>query len=75
MTRSVLRFVQHRITQRPGTDVTFEAECLAYECGWTATASTDGAAVDVECMGHTGRTGHAGFRRLCTSFAHVERVE
>lgn len=75
MTRSIVRFVKHRITQHPDTDVTFEAECLAYECGWKASPSADGAAVDIECMSHTGRTGHEGFRRLCTSFALVERAE
>ncbi|MEU9175167.1 hypothetical protein AB0H86_15325 [Streptomyces sp. NPDC050997] len=53
--------------------MTFEAECL--KCEWQATPSTDGAAVDVECMGHTGRTEHQGFRRICTSFALVERIE
>jgi hypothetical protein len=73
VTRSILRYVQHRITKHRGTDVTFEAECL--KCDWTATPSTDGAAVDIECMGHTGRTRHQGFRRVCTSFAMVERVE
>lgn len=71
--RTVLRYVRHRITQHPDTDVTFEAECL--RCEWTATPSTDGAAVDVECMSHTGRTGHGGFRRICTSFAMVVRDE
>ncbi|WP_282699470.1 hypothetical protein [Streptomyces sp. CC219B] len=71
--RTVLRYVRHRITQHPDTDVTFEAECLL--CEWTATPSTDGAAVDVECMSHTGRTGHGGFRRICTSFAMVVRDE
>ncbi|MGP9018956.1 DUF7848 domain-containing protein [Streptomyces sp. BR1] len=71
--RSVLRYVEHRIAQHPGTDVTFEAERLG--CDWQAVASTDGAAVDVECMSHTGRSGHPGFRRVCTSFARVERAE
>ncbi|MGW3422113.1 DUF7848 domain-containing protein [Streptomyces phaeochromogenes] len=71
--RSVLRYVQHRITQRPNTEATFAAECLA--CEWRATPSADGAVVDVECMAHTGRTGHGGFRRGCTSFALVERIE
>lgn len=28
MARTVLRFVTHRITQHPDTDVTYEAECL-----------------------------------------------
>ncbi|MFJ5862929.1 hypothetical protein ACIQEY_00720 [Streptomyces parvus] len=71
----MLRFVEHRITQHPDTDATFEAECLACPCGWSAQPSTDGAAVDVECMSHTGRTGHASFRRMCTSFALVVRTE
>ncbi len=75
MSRSVLRYVEHRIAQHPGTDVTFEAECLAYECGWSAQPSMEGAAVDVECMSHTGRTGHGSFRRMCTSFALVVRTE
>ncbi|MGW1941437.1 DUF7848 domain-containing protein [Streptomyces goshikiensis] len=73
MARSVMRYVTHRIAQHPDTDITFEAECL--KCEWKATPSTDGAAVDVECMSHTGRTGHAKFRRLCTSFALVRRAE
>ncbi|WP_330246119.1 hypothetical protein OHA33_25550 [Streptomyces sp. NBC_00562] len=72
MTRAVLRYVEHRITQYPNTDVTFEAECL--RCEWQATPSPDGAAVDVECMCHTGRCGHEGFRRICTSFAMVVRA-
>lgn len=75
MTRAVLRYVTHRITQHPDTDVTFEAECLSYGCEWTAQPTQDGAAVDIACMGHTGRSGHRGFRRLCTSFAFVVRAE
>ncbi|MFJ6612500.1 hypothetical protein ACIQPT_19740 [Streptomyces sp. NPDC091289] len=55
--------------------MTFEAECLTHGCDWKAAPSTDGAAVDVECMSHTGRSSHAGFRRLCTAFAMVERIE
>jgi hypothetical protein len=67
-----MRYVTHRIAQHPDTDVTFEAECL--KCDWQATPSEDGAAVDVECMSHTGRTRHSGFWRTCTSFAMVTRV-
>ncbi|MGW3082865.1 DUF7848 domain-containing protein [Streptomyces sp. NPDC001110] len=73
MTRAVLRYVTHRITQHPDTDVTFEAECL--HCEWTAHPSEDGATVDIECMGHTGRSGHKGFRRVCTSFAIPRQSE
>ncbi len=71
--RGVLRYVLHRITEHPDTDVTYEAECL--HCKWTAQPSTDGAAVDVDCMGHTGRSNHKGFRRVRTSFAMVVRAE
>ncbi|WP_093599566.1 DUF7848 domain-containing protein [Streptomyces griseoaurantiacus] len=73
MTRSVLRYVKHRIAQQPDTCMTFGAECMT--CEWKAKPSTDGATVDVECMNHTGRAGHASFRRLCTSLALVERAE
>ncbi|MFF0205136.1 hypothetical protein [Streptomyces sp. NPDC005017] len=73
MARKVLRFVTHRITQHPDTDVTYEAECL--HCKWRAEPSTDSAAVDVACMSHTGRSSHRGFRRLCTAFAMVVRAE
>ncbi|MFJ2783308.1 MULTISPECIES: hypothetical protein [unclassified Streptomyces] len=73
MSRSVLRYVQHRITEHPDTDVTFEAECL--HCKWSARPSTDSAAVDEECMTHTGRSNHKGFRRVRTSFAMVVRAE
>lgn len=72
-TREVLRFVQHRITQHPDTDVTYEAECL--RCAWKATPSTDGGAVDVECMGHAGVSNHRGFRRIVTGFAYVVRAD
>ncbi|WP_455908541.1 DUF7848 domain-containing protein [Streptomyces massasporeus] len=68
-----MRYVKHRITQQPDTDATFAAECMT--CDWKATPSTEGARVDIECMSHTGRTGHATFRRLCTSFVLVERAE
>ncbi|MGW2968122.1 DUF7848 domain-containing protein [Streptomyces mirabilis] len=44
-------------------------------CKWTATPSTESASVDVECLSHTGRSGHAGFRRIRTSFAMVVRAE
>jgi len=73
MTRSVLRYVTHRITQHPDTDVTYEAECL--RCDWKAGPSEDGAAVDLECMRRTGRAGHQSFRRVCTSLALVVRAE
>ncbi|WP_338674029.1 hypothetical protein V1460_13875 [Streptomyces sp. SCSIO 30461] len=71
--KTAMRYVMHRITEHPDTDVTFEAECL--HCKWKATPSTESASVDVECMNHTDRSGHAGFRRVRTSFAMVVRAE
>jgi hypothetical protein len=71
--RAVYRYVLHKITEHPDTDVTYESECLW--CDWTATPSEDPAAVDIECMSHSGRSGHMSFRRLRTSFAMVVRAE
>ncbi len=69
----VMRLVRHRITEHPDTGVTFGAECL--HCGWKTTSADDSTSVDVECMNHTGRSDHACFRRLRTSFAMVVRAE
>ncbi|GAA1915227.1 hypothetical protein [Streptantibioticus ferralitis] len=71
--KAVLRYALHKITRHPGTDVTFEAECL--RCDWTAEPGDDSAPVDIACMSHTGLTGHDGFRRICTSFAIVVRAD
>ncbi|WP_308296055.1 hypothetical protein [Streptomyces sp. ISL-96] len=71
--KAAMRYVVHRITEHPDTDVSFGAECL--HCKWKATPADDSAAVDVECMTHTGRSGHAAFRRIRTSFAMVVRAE
>ncbi|WP_455680072.1 DUF7848 domain-containing protein [Streptomyces celluloflavus] len=67
--KSIFRHTLHKIEQHPGAGVTFEAECLW--CEWKAGPSTGGAAVDFAWMSHTGRSGHSGFRRVCTSFAMV----
>lgn len=71
--RTAMRYVMHRIAEHPDAGVTFEAERL--HCGWKATPTDDSAPVEVECMNHTGRSGHAGFRRIRTSFAMVVRTE
>jgi hypothetical protein len=71
--RKVYRYVSHTITAHPNTDVTFEAECLC--CDWRDVQGDDSEPVDRACMEHTGLTGHAGFRRICTSFALVTRDE
>ncbi|MFJ3800209.1 hypothetical protein ACIPSJ_28510 [Streptomyces sp. NPDC090088] len=71
--RTAMRYVMHRITEHPDTGVTFEAECL--HCGGKSTPAGDSAPVDTACLSHTGRSGHAGFRRTRTSFAMVVRAE
>ncbi|WP_443041501.1 DUF7848 domain-containing protein [Streptomyces sp. B21-083] len=55
--------------------VTFKVPPECPHCGWKATPTDDSAPVDVACMNHTGRSGHAGFRRVRTSFAMVVRAE
>ncbi|MFE2070496.1 hypothetical protein ACFXDH_50455 [Streptomyces sp. NPDC059467] len=71
--RAGMRYVVHMIAEHPDAGVTFEAECL--HCGWKATPADAPAPIDVECMSHTGRSSHAGFRRIRTSFAMVVRAE
>lgn len=71
--RAAWRYIQQRISEHPDTDITYEAECLW--CDWQAMPSTDSAAVDVNCMSHTGRSGHRSFRRIRTSFAIVVRAQ
>ncbi|WP_438271408.1 DUF7848 domain-containing protein [Streptomyces anulatus] len=71
--RAADRYVLHQIAEHPDAKVTFEPECLW--CDWQAKPSTDPEPVDVECMSHTGRSGHKSFRRLRTSFAMVVRAE
>ncbi|WP_443061019.1 DUF7848 domain-containing protein [Streptomyces sp. NBC_00464] len=50
--RAAYRYVLHKITEHPDTEVTFEAECLW--CDWKSTPATDPEPVDVECISHTG---------------------
>ncbi|WP_269853524.1 DUF7848 domain-containing protein [Streptomyces sp. RPT161] len=69
----VYRFVDHTITEHPDTDVTLEAQCL--HCADESGPQTATEPVDIWCLRHAGRTGHAGFRRLRTSFAMVVRNE
>ncbi|WP_327169062.1 hypothetical protein [Streptomyces subrutilus] len=71
---TVLRFVQHRIISHPRGEVTVSAQCLDGDCGWSALPNPDVASVDVECMAHTGRTGHPTFARRYEDVALVERV-
>lgn len=69
-----MRYVQHRIRNHPEGEITASAQCLAPDCAWTALPTADVAAVDVACMGHTGRTAHPTFARTYEYVALVERV-
>ncbi|MEV7525541.1 hypothetical protein [Streptomyces sp. NPDC091371] len=68
---TVLRFVTHRIISHPAGGVTVSAQCLDAGCGWTAGPVADVAQVDVDCMSHTGRTGHPTFARKYEDVALV----
>ncbi|MGW0362663.1 DUF7848 domain-containing protein [Streptomyces sp. NPDC002990] len=71
---TLLRYVTHRIVSHPQGEVTVSAQCLDGACGWTAGPITDVASVDVDCMAHTGLTGHPTFARRYEDVALVERV-
>ncbi|MGW7140266.1 DUF7848 domain-containing protein [Streptomyces xanthophaeus] len=72
---TVLRYVEHRIASHPSGEITVSAQCLDGACGWTAGPVADAAQVDVDCMSHTGRTGHPTFARKYEDVALVARVE
>lgn len=71
--KAALRFVTHRITRHPDSEPTFTARCLKPDCGWSVAPTSDGERADVDCMEHTGRTGHAIFARTCETVAVVVR--
>lgn len=71
---TLLRFVQHRIISHPDGEVTVSAQCLDGACGWVAGPIADVAQVDIDCMAHTGRTGHPTFARRFEDVALVERT-
>ncbi|WP_443051976.1 DUF7848 domain-containing protein [Streptomyces sp. NBC_00250] len=73
--RAVLRFATHRITRHPDSEPTATAECLSPGCGWSVAPTSDVKHADVECMAHTGATGHAIFARRYEDVAVVVRDE
>ncbi|WP_406863999.1 hypothetical protein ABZO31_27635 [Streptomyces sp. HUAS MG47] len=75
MTRAVLRYVSHRITAHPDSDPAVSARCLHGDCPWEVHARSSAKAVDVECMQHTGLTGHGIFARTYEDVAVVVRNE
>ncbi len=76
MTRSVIRYAEHRIIRDPETMPNVAANCLYEECGWAADPGPDVAEVDRQCMAHTGlNAGHGRFLRGFWDIALVHRVE
>ncbi|MEU0159861.1 hypothetical protein ABZ154_13700 [Streptomyces sp. NPDC006261] len=71
MSRAVFRSLVHRITAHPDMPLTYTASCVS--CAWKAEPSADGEAVDVQCMGHSGRSNHRQFTRTVTGRAFVVR--
>ncbi|ARI52213.1 DUF7848 domain-containing protein [Streptomyces bacillaris] len=69
--RTVLRSLMHKIVTHPDVPATYTARCVS--CGWTAEASTDGEAVDMECLTHAGRSNHRQFARTVVGRAFVVR--
>lgn len=73
--RSIIRHTQHRIIRDPKTTATVVASCLYADCGWSAVPSPDVAAVDRQCMTHTGlNQEHRRFLRGFEDIAVVYRV-
>lgn len=76
MTRSVIRYAEHRILRDPECTPITVASCLYAECGWAAVPGPDVAEVDRQCMTHTGlNAGHGRFLRGFEDVALVHRVE
>ncbi len=71
--KSALRFVTHRISRHPDCEPTVTAQCLRSGCGWSVAPTSDVERADVDCMAHTGETGHAIFGRKYEDIAVVTR--
>ncbi|WP_443333103.1 DUF7848 domain-containing protein [Streptomyces sp. SS] len=71
--KTALRFVTHRIARHPDSEPTVTAECLRPGCGWSVAPTSDVKRADVDCMAHTGATGHAIFARKYEDMAVVVR--
>jgi hypothetical protein len=69
-----MRYVDHTIRHAPEGGVTYEAFC-ASGCDETSGPQDDQETAQDWCLRHTGRTGHALFRRVVTDHARVTRNE
>ncbi|MBW1596534.1 hypothetical protein [Streptomyces sp. JJ38] len=75
MTRAVLRYVRHTIRHEPLGGITFESFCVTPGCGEDSGPQEAQEQAQDWCLRHTGRTGHALFRRIATDHARVTREE
>lgn len=73
--RTVMRFVEHTIRHVPDGGVTYEAFCVAAECGEDSGPHDQQEAAQDWALKHTGRTGHDLFRRVFTDHARVTRAD
>ncbi|MBZ9640086.1 hypothetical protein [Streptomyces sp. PSKA30] len=73
--RAVYRFIPHTIRHAPEGGVVYEAHCAQPGCSAESGAHEVQEAAQDWALRHTGRTGHALFRRVVTDYARVARAE
>ncbi len=71
--RAVYRYVPHTIRRAPEGGVTYEAFCVTVGCDGESGPQDEQEAAQDWALRHTGRTGHALFRRVVTDHARVTR--
>jgi hypothetical protein len=71
--RTVYRYVPHTIRHVPEGGVIYEANCMESGCTAESGPRSSQEAAQDWALRHTGRTGHALFRRVVTDQARVTR--
>lgn len=71
MSRTILRYVPHTIKHVPESGITFEAFCAMSGCDADSGPQAEQEKAQDWALQHTGRTGHALFRRVVTDHAEV----
>lgn len=74
MTRTTFRYVEHSIHHAPEGGVTWEVFCTAVGCGADSGPQEEQETAQDWALRHSGRTGHALFRRVATDHARVTRA-
>ncbi|GAA4788272.1 hypothetical protein GCM10023329_44300 [Streptomyces sanyensis] len=73
MTRALYRYVKHTIRHAPEGGITYEVFCAESGCPEESGPQEHQEASQDWALRHTGRTGHALFRRVFTDHARVTR--